>query len=75
MKAPSICLLTLLRTSRGSRLTVVFCSMLIVLARVDSQLLVQIQAETPFSSEDDPVRLLGPDEDDDGFHVYAAKAG
>lgn len=49
--------------------------MLIVLARVDSQLLVQIQAETPFSSENDPVRLLGPDEDDDGLHVYAAKAG
>jgi hypothetical protein len=75
MKAPSICLLTLLRTSSGSRLAVVFCSMLIVLARVDSQLLVQIQAETPFSSNDDPIRLLGPDEDDDGLHVYAAKAG
>src|SRR5947209_8766147 len=73
MKVPSFCLLTLLRISRRSRLAVLLCSLLILLARVDSQLLLQIQG--PFSSSDDPFHHLGPDEDDDGLHVYAAKAG
>jgi hypothetical protein len=75
MKAPSICLLTWLRTSRGSRFAVVFSSFLVLSARVDSQLLVQIQAAFSFASENDPSGLLGPDDDDEGLHVYAAKAG
>jgi hypothetical protein len=75
MKARFICLLNLLKTTRGRRVAVVVCSLLVLLARVDSQLLVQIQAEIPLSSSDDPFGLLGPDEDDDGLHVYAAKVG
>jgi hypothetical protein len=57
------------------KLAVTFCCLLMVFARIDSQLLEQCQAQWQLPSADDHCRLLGPDEDDEMLLISAAKAG